>query len=201
MRLKHPNVVQCLGAVVHPHRMVLDWMQNGEVMDYLRKNPDASRINLVDFLWLCCKETTPLIVTQNFQVLGVTKGLDYLHSRGVIHGDVKPVGIPFNSVPGGMVLTGRKNNILVNSNGDACLADFGLAIVARDKRSTGPEDPTVLGYSSLCAAPETLSHARISRETDVFSYSLVAIEVSSFRDQLTLRQPSHPDIQGRTSMG
>jgi len=35
----------------------------------------------------------PLIV---MQVLGVTKGLNYLHSRGVIHGDVKPVGISFD---------------------------------------------------------------------------------------------------------
>ena len=91
MRLKHPNVVQCLGAVAGPRQIVLDWMQNGEVMDYLRKNPDASRVHLVGFLVF--NSEGPCHSTLHKKVLGVTKGLDYLHSRGVIHGDVKPVGI------------------------------------------------------------------------------------------------------------
>ena len=49
MRLKHPNVVQCLGATVNPSQIVMDWMPNGDVMDYMRNNRGASRVHLVSF--------------------------------------------------------------------------------------------------------------------------------------------------------
>lgn len=194
MRLKHPNVVRCLGAITSPNRIVLDWVQNGEVMDYLRRNPGANRIDLVSFSAFTTEEPRHSM-SQKFQVLGVTKGLDYLHSHGVVHGDVKPVGISSPLAPAGIVFTKHKNNILINHNGDACLADFGLAIVTCDKRQTGHEDPTARGHSSLWAAPETLTEARISKETDVFSYGLVAIGVSSFGDLFPPRDGQfHPDI-------
>jgi len=47
--IKEPNLDQYLGAVTNPHWIVLDWVQNGEVMDCLRKNPDASLVDLVVF--------------------------------------------------------------------------------------------------------------------------------------------------------
>ncbi|KAF9644876.1 kinase-like protein [Thelephora ganbajun] len=138
MRLKHPNVVQCFGATSKPPQIVIDWMENGEVMDYVQKNPNASRTHLV---------------------LGVTKGLDYLHLHGVVHGDVKP------------------QNILVNAKGDACLADFGLAIVMCGKKLTEGENRTARGHSSFWVAPETLIDGRVSKEADVFCYGLVAVEM------------------------
>lgn len=57
MRLKHPNVVQCFGATVDPHQIVIDWMDNGEVMDYVRNNPFASRIHLVSPLAFTAEES------------------------------------------------------------------------------------------------------------------------------------------------
>ena len=47
MRLKHPNVVRCLGATASPPQIVMDLMPNGEVMDYVRNNPNADRVHLV----------------------------------------------------------------------------------------------------------------------------------------------------------
>jgi hypothetical protein len=74
-----------------------------------------------------------------------------------------------------------KQNILVNARGDACLSDFGFAIV--NKGSIRYEDPTVRGHNSLYAAPETLKYGRRSKEADVFSYGLVAVGVRSFEYQ------------------
>lgn len=54
MRLKHPNVVRCLGATLDPPQIVIDMMPNGEVLDYVGKNPDINRIHLVGpllFIW------------------------------------------------------------------------------------------------------------------------------------------------------
>ena len=106
----------------------------------------------------------------------MTEGLHYLHSHGVVHGDLKPVGnLPYVTLLNRFMRS--KRNILVNAKGDACLSDFGLSIVTCSKGPTGREDPTARGHSSVWAAPETLNYARISKEADVFSYGLVVIEV------------------------
>ena len=55
MRLKHPNIVQCLGATTSPLQIVADLMSNGEVMNYTRRNPDADRVHLVSSLVLTGK--------------------------------------------------------------------------------------------------------------------------------------------------
>ena len=47
MRLKHPNVVQCLGATTNPTQVVMDLMSNGEVLDYMKTNRNADRAHLV----------------------------------------------------------------------------------------------------------------------------------------------------------
>ena len=39
MRLKHPNVVQCLGATINPPQIIMDWMTRGEVMECVQKDP------------------------------------------------------------------------------------------------------------------------------------------------------------------
>ena len=67
MQLKHPNVVQCLGAVAGSLHIALDWMQNGEVMYYLRKNPDASRVHLVGFLVFTSEEPCHSTLHKNFR--------------------------------------------------------------------------------------------------------------------------------------
>ena len=122
----------------------------------------------------------PFNVLSISQVLCVTRGLDYLHTRGVIHGDVKPVGISFHPAHVSMSLTKFKQNILVNAKGDACLADFGLSIVACNKISSRDQGRRARCHSSLWVAPETLNEGRISKEVDVFCYSLVALEVRCF---------------------
>ena len=48
-RISHPNVVPFLGVseVPTPLCMVSEWMPNGNVRDYVRINPEASRLQLV----------------------------------------------------------------------------------------------------------------------------------------------------------
>ena len=111
--------------------------------------------------------------------MGVAKGLEYLHSLGVVHGDVTPVGTSFYFARNGTLLTNYKQNILVNAKGDACLTDFGLSIVTRDKTSLGGEERRVRGHSATCAAPETLREGIISKEADMYCFGLSAIEVRS----------------------
>ena len=48
-RLSHPNIVPFLGVTDDPAplSMVLEWMPNGEIRDYIRKHPEADRLQLV----------------------------------------------------------------------------------------------------------------------------------------------------------
>ena len=80
-------------------------MENGLVMEYVRRNPSVSRTRLVSRHLLTIEETLRLTVTAKFQVMGVVKGLEYLHSLGVVHGDVTPVGTSFYLAQYGTVLT------------------------------------------------------------------------------------------------
>jgi len=66
--------------------MVSEWMENGNMLDYVRDKPNADRFGLVSLILL--RSGLPLT---GLQLVGVTCGLDYLHSNDVIHGDLKGV--------------------------------------------------------------------------------------------------------------
>ena len=48
-RISHPNIVPFLGVTEAPAPlcMISEWMPNGHVRNYVRKNPEASRLQLV----------------------------------------------------------------------------------------------------------------------------------------------------------
>jgi len=55
-RISHPNIVPFLGVseAPAPLSMVSEWMPNGNVRDFIGKNPDTSRLQLV-----CQPEVAP----------------------------------------------------------------------------------------------------------------------------------------------
>ena len=49
-RLRHPNIVGFIGVTQNPLQLVLEWMPNGTLTEYLGENPGANRLGLVSFL-------------------------------------------------------------------------------------------------------------------------------------------------------
>ncbi|KAG2929447.1 hypothetical protein PC110_g10482 [Phytophthora cactorum] len=82
------------------------------------------------------------------------KGLEYLHERGIVHGDLKG------------------NNILV-CDGTAKLADFGLSAFAKAGNSGG-----VIG-AFRWKAPECLAGSGPTLASDIYSFAMCIIEVIS----------------------
>lgn len=50
--LEHPNVLPLLCVGIEPLVMISEWMTNGNVIEYIKQNPEADRIALVGFLLL-----------------------------------------------------------------------------------------------------------------------------------------------------
>jgi len=65
--------------------MVCEWMTNGNISRYLKQNPAANRLDLVTLF----STVHPACLRSSRQLMDIAKGLQFLHSIGVLHGDLK----------------------------------------------------------------------------------------------------------------
>lgn len=85
-RLSHPNILSLLGITVAPLQLISNWMSGGDLPEYLKKNPDADRLSLVG-----SHHIASIPPHSCNQLSDVARGLCYLHSCNVVHGDLKGV--------------------------------------------------------------------------------------------------------------
>ena len=74
------------------------------------------------------------------------------------------------------MLTPGQRNVLVDDSGRARVADFGLSTVIRNVDSI-PTASRQHGHTVRWSAPEILNDEGNSKETDIFSFAMVMIEV------------------------
>ncbi|KAF8322279.1 kinase-like protein [Clavulina sp. PMI_390] len=122
-RFAHPNVLPTLGiAFIDDSLAILSpWMRNGNIMDYLERNPSADRLHMV--------RVTPHSGTGSdsltfpfSQAWEISQGLAYLHTSGVIHGNL------------------NQNAILVSEKGSAVISGFIFAL---------PTEPEISSRGSI----------------------------------------------------
>ena len=109
------------------------------------------------------------------QLSNVAKGLCYLHSCNMVHGDLKGVSGCSNS-SFATVLMHVQPNILIDATGHARITDFYFTTVATGMDS----EPTILshrGFTPRWTAPEVLDEGPHSKKADIFSFAMVMIEV------------------------
>ncbi|OVA15245.1 Protein kinase domain [Macleaya cordata] len=103
---------------------------------------------------------SPLIWSVRYKIaLGLASALLYLHEEWeqcVVHRDVK------------------SSNVMLDSNFNAKLGDFGLARLM--DHELGPQTTGLAGTLGYLA-PEYINTGRASKESDVFSFGVVALEI------------------------
>ncbi|KAJ4981378.1 hypothetical protein NE237_032215 [Protea cynaroides] len=147
-RLRHRNLVQLVG-----------WChQKGELLLVYELMPNGS---LDSHLF---RPKSLLAWELRYKItLGLASALLYLHEEWdqcVVHRDIK------------------SSNIMLDSNFNAKLGDFGLArLIDHEKTSRTTVWAGTLGYM----APETATTWKASKESDVYSFGIVALEIACGR--------------------
>lgn len=154
--VRHRNIVRLLGCCSSNETTLLlyEYMPNGSLGDLLHGNKEANV--LADWM------------TRYKIAMGVAQGLCYLHHDCfpvVVHRDVK------------------SNNILLDTNMEARVADFGVA-----KLVEATESMSVIAGSYGYIAPEYAYTMQVDEKSDIYSFGVVLLEL------LTGKRPIEPEF-------
>jgi len=139
-------------AMQHPNVVTLyDVGYDGEVVSYL-----ATEYVDGESLLALLRRTRPLPLGEALRIASdLLRGLAYAHSKGIIHRDIKPA------------------NILLTSDGQAKIADFG---VARPLNSSLTVSRSLVGTPNYMS-PEQVRTTPVSTRSDLFSAGVVIYEM------------------------
>ncbi|GKV32881.1 hypothetical protein SLEP1_g41446 [Rubroshorea leprosula] len=159
-QLHHPHLVKLIGFCLEDeHRLlVYEYMPRGSLENHLFRRGSYFQ---------------PLSWSLRLKVaLGAAKGLAFLHGAEtkVIYRDLKA------------------SNVLLDSNYNAKLSDFGLAKdgPTGDKSHVSTRVMGTYGY----AAPEYLATGHLTAKSDVYSFGVVLLEMLSGRRAIDKNRPS-----------
>ncbi|UCH64635.1 MAG: serine/threonine protein kinase [Ignavibacterium sp.] len=137
--LNHPNLVTIYdeGAEKGIHYMSMEYIDGVDVQTLIKNKGKLGK-----------EKTINIIAT-------IAEALDYTHSKGLIHRDIK------------------SSNILLTENGRCVLTDFGLAHAASGSKLT--QTGTVMGTPDYMS-PEQAEGKVLDKRTDIYSLGVVMYE-------------------------
>ncbi|KAI9060354.1 hypothetical protein FKP32DRAFT_1595433 [Trametes sanguinea] len=144
--LHHPHVLELLGASSGhsdpPWHTVHPYYKNGSLVEHLHRLPKDEPVDVLRM------------------ILEIAKGMAYLHSQDILHGDLKA------------------QNILVDDEGHCVIHNFGQSdMKAEIYRISGI---THIPESIRWQAPELMSgESGLTPECDVYAFAITCVEIST----------------------
>jgi serine/threonine-protein kinase len=137
----------------------------------------------------------PLPETQVRRILGqLATALDYIHSRRLIHRDLKP------------------GNVMLTRTGTVKLTDFGLATAEVGLGDETQFAPMSLRGTPIYMAPEQLSNVRLDARADIYAVGCIAYSlltgmhlfrganlIELVQEKMTVRLPPASELAGGIS--
>lgn len=165
-RMNHPNILPIIGSGMFAERpyIVMPYIATGSLLNRF----ESGAISVLDVEQV---------------VVEVASALEYAHSCGVVHGDLKP------------------SEILFNENGQVHVVGFGQAPILRSLLQTNKPEP---GGGQTYQAPEVLKREGMTASSDQYSLGLIALEMLTnqpagealnalrYRRQRGLNPPTRP---------
>ncbi|XWS66452.1 hypothetical protein CRYUN_Cryun05aG0200500 [Craigia yunnanensis] len=153
--LNYKNLVKLIGWCYENRELLLvyEYMPNGSLDKFIFYDEKAGKEE--------SSQPTLSWETRLNIIQGVAEALEYLHNgceKRVLHRDVK------------------SSNIMLDSQFNARLGDFGLARTIQQREKTHHSTIEIAGTPGYMA-PETFLISRATVETDVYSYGVLLLEV------------------------
>jgi len=92
-------------------------------------------------------------------IIQTCKALDYAHKNGVIHRDIKP------------------SNILVDREGNALVADFGIAQIIGTPEGDMTASDIILGTLAYMSPEQKMSSTNVDQTTDIYATGIILYEI------------------------
>ncbi|MCD4550025.1 MULTISPECIES: Stk1 family PASTA domain-containing Ser/Thr kinase [unclassified Schaalia] len=149
--LNHPNIVGVYDTgedpVVLPggHTLAVPYI----VMEYVEGH------TVKDLL----ADGTPVPIDEAIDIIsGVLSALEYSHSKGLVHRDIKP------------------GNVMLTTQGEVKVMDFGIARALTDSQSTMTQTNAVVGTAQYLS-PEQARGEQVDTRSDLYSTGVVLFEL------------------------
>ncbi|XP_072971227.1 serine/threonine-protein kinase VIK-like [Typha angustifolia] len=147
VKLRHPNIVQFLGAVTErkPLMLITEYLRGGDLHQYLKEKGSLSPSIAINF------------------ALDIARGMAYLHNEPnvIVHRDLKPRNV--------LLVNSNADHLKVG--------DFGLSKLIRVQNSTDVYKMTGETGSYRYMAPEVFKHRKYDKKVDVFSFAMILYEM------------------------
>ncbi|KAG5087900.1 hypothetical protein JHK86_000512 [Glycine max] len=147
VKLRHPNVVQFLGAVTDrkPLMLITEYLRGGDLHKYLKDKGALSPSTAINF------------------GLDIARGMAYLHNEPnvIIHRDLKPRNV--------LLVNSSADHLKVG--------DFGLSKLIKVQSAHDVYKMTGETGSYRYMAPEVFKHRRYDKKVDVFSFAMILYEM------------------------
>ncbi|KAK9052170.1 hypothetical protein SSX86_028798 [Deinandra increscens subsp. villosa] len=147
VKLRHPNIVQFLGAVTQkkPLMLITEFLRGGDLHQYLKEKGALSPTTSINF------------------ALDIARGMAYMHTEPnvIIHRDLKPRNV--------LLVNSNADHLKVG--------DFGLSKLIRVQNSHDVYKMTGETGSYRYMAPEVFKHRKYDKKVDVYSFAMILYQM------------------------